>query len=96
MGRLEKNKESLKKEVFKNKKSTTDRYGRKVTPKNAEVDHKVPKSRGGNDSKANLEVISRKSNREKSDKMSGKINGKDFKVNRSSKNKNQGTVTVKK
>lgn len=93
----EKNKKTKIKEAFRDRETFYDRYGRKVTKENAEVDHKVPKKKGGNSNLANLEVIARKSNREKSDKLSGTMsNGSKFKVNRSSKNKSQGNVSVKK
>lgn len=82
--------------IWKNKKSTKDPFGRTMNKNNVELEHIVLSSKGGNDNYSNLQLLYKKSNREKSDKLSGNIDGKTFKVNRSTKNKNQGKMSVKK
>ncbi len=75
---------------FGNKKTITDPAGRKVTRNNAEVDHVVPRAKGGKNTLKNGQVLHQKTNKEKSDKLSGTIgpksNQKTFKVNKNAKN----------
>ncbi len=83
MNKLEKkNKKIVKKEAFKGKKTYTDPFGRVTTRKNAEVGHIVPKSKGGSDAQKNLQVLSKKSYKEKGEKLTGTSNNKAFRVNK--------------
>ncbi len=75
---------------FGNKKYITDPAGRKTSRQTAEVDHIVPKAKGGKNTQKNAQVLHRKTNQEKSDKLSGTFgpdsNPKAFKVNKDVKN----------
>lgn len=75
---------------FKGKNQMKDVAGRKINKKNVEVDHIVPASKGGKATLKNGTVLHPKTNKEKSDKLSGtfgpKSNQRTFKVNKKSKN----------
>ena len=43
-------------------------YGDKKSPYGWDIDHKVPKARGGNDDISNLQPLHREANRKKADK----------------------------
>ena len=74
----------LEKRTFGNKKSITDPAGRKTTRDNYEIDHIYPASKGGKTTLQNAQIVHKKTNREKSNDLSGKFgppsNQKEFKV----------------
>lgn len=65
-----------------NKSTSTDPFGRPVNKNNYEPDHIIPYSKGGKTTLKNAQVLSPKSNSEKSDKLRGIINGKSFNVDK--------------
>ena len=65
-----------------NKLTSVDPFGRKVNKNNFEADHIIAYSKGGNTTLKNGQVLSAKSNAEKSDKLRGTVNGKTFNVNK--------------
>ncbi len=83
-------KEKILNREFGNKKYITDAAGRKTTRDNAQVDHIIPKSKGGKSTLNNAQVLHQKTNQEKADKLSGTIgpksNRKTFSVNKNAKN----------
>ncbi len=78
--------------TFKGKQSIKDPAGRTVTRKTAEIDHIVPAAKGGRATYNNAQVLHKKTNVEKSDKLRGTIgpksNQKSFSVNRKTKTMN--------
>ncbi|MFW6025870.1 MAG: HNH endonuclease [Candidatus Woesearchaeota archaeon] len=58
-----------KKNVFKRDDYTCQYTGKKVNPKNADIDHIIPKSKGGKSTWSNCVVCSKDINRKKSNKL---------------------------
>lgn len=67
-----------------NKTSGFDSFGRNMSINNFECDHIWPKSRGGATNVKNGQPLASLSNEEKSDNISGYVNGKIFEVTRDS------------
>lgn len=65
---------------FGNANSGYDVFGRLVTRNDYEVDHIFPKSLGGKTIVDNGQVLHPLSNQEKSDNLSGYINGRQFRI----------------
>ena len=76
---------------FGNVSSGTDVYGRSVAKSNFEADHIYPRAKGGKTVVTNGMPLNPTSNAEKSDDMSGTVNGKHFQVQGTTEN---GKVNV--
>lgn len=75
---------------FGNSYSGYDIFGRYVTKDNFEADHILPKAHGGRTIVNNAQVLHPMSNQEKSDELSGYVNGKWFQI----KNNYDGTGDI--
>lgn len=65
---------------FGNSQNGIDSFGRSVSKSNFECDHIWPKSKNGPTNVNNGQPLNSLSNEEKSDKLSGIVNGKRFEV----------------
>ena len=72
--------ETIWKKYFGYSDSGIDAFGRNVRKSDFECDHVYPKSRGGKTVIENGMPLNPTSNEEKSDNLSGNINGKSFNV----------------
>ncbi len=68
------------KKYFSSSTNQTDVFGRSVSFRTAEFDHILPFDKGGKTKVENGIPLAPKSNEEKSDKTSGIVNRKNFKV----------------
>lgn len=84
------------KKEFGKKTVSTDPFGSKVTKNNFDVDHILPKSKGGNTTISNAQILSHENNEMKWNKTSGVIRGKHFVVKTISKGVGKMIVNEKK
>lgn len=80
---------------FGSSQSGIDAFGRNMSKSNFECDHILPKSKNGPTNVGNGQPLSSLSNEEKSDKLSGTINGKKFEVTGVGKMKVNGKLVTK-
>lgn len=72
--------DTIWKKYFGNSDLGVDAFERKVYKDNFECDHVYPKSRGGKTTIENGIPLNPESNKEKVDNLSGKVNGKKFRI----------------
>ena len=73
-------KKTIWRKYFGNEENGIDAFGREVNKSTFVCDHIFPKSLEGKTNNCNGMPLSSESNIEKSDKLSGTINGKEFEV----------------
>lgn len=77
-------KSTQKAEDFAGREMHKGLFGVAESDKGWNIDHRMPQSLGGSDSKCNMEIVNRVTNQEKGDKITFLANGKTFQVQKDS------------